>query len=51
MSDLVARILDCVPAGTYALRTLFGLVETLVDAPGDVRRQILDGLARLSQRR
>ena len=29
---------------------LFGLVETLVDAPGDVRRQILDGLAGLDQR-
>jgi hypothetical protein len=27
MSDLVNRILDCVPAGTYALRALFGLVD------------------------
>jgi hypothetical protein len=27
MSDLVSRILDCVPAGTYALRTLFQLVD------------------------
>ena len=27
MSDLVTRILDCVPAGTYALRALFGLVD------------------------
>lgn len=27
MSDLVNRILDCVPAGTYALRALFQLVD------------------------
>jgi len=27
MSDLVSRILDCVPAGTYALRALFQLVD------------------------
>jgi len=28
---------------------LFGLVQTLVEVPGDVRRQILDGLDNLYQ--